>query len=845
MPTIPFTSPSREAPVVESMKGIVERVTYHNPENGWSALRVSPLGEPHRLETVIIHQTRAFPGATMEFSGSWTTHPKFGRQFKASNAVEKKPATAAALEKYLGSGLIKGVGPKTAKKIVGHFKDRALDVFETDIKRLTEVPGIAEKKLAMISGAWAEHRAVRDVIMFLQSHGVSALFAVRVYREYRDDAVEIVSRDPYRLARDIYGIGFFSADQIALSLGFGEKSPERIAAAIRHVLSAARDRGHCYLTVSQTREEVRGLLRLEPGDTSTDERVLGLIDRMRETREIMTREKTLEDGAGALLCYARSLYFDERTVAEKILSMARARPVEQPDMARVEVWLEKHRRMTGVALSDEQTRALKKILGEKISVLTGGPGCGKTTLTRVLVRLLEAMGLKVLLAAPTGRAAQRMMDVIGKEAKTIHRLLEWKGAGFVRNEERPLEADFIVADECSMLDISLAACLLKAFPKNAQALLIGDADQLPSVGAGNVLKDIMASGVVPCHRLKKIFRQARQSLIVRHAHEINQGRIPKIDSPFENPGLWEQGDDCLFIDSDEATREQLAFIARVKKIAEQRREDTADGGADPYEFRIDDPASPWETEMTIPDKFRHVDLQELARAENGVRELCAVLKQVHPWSSLRYGLSAARTIVKLYVDWIPKYLGPGRETQVLTPMTRGSLGSVNLNRLLQESANPPGPGKKQLVFGDKILREGDRVIHRRNNYDLGVFNGDIGVIREVDPQNASCRVSFFPDSRQARYSRENLPELDLAYAITIHKSQGSEFDAVITPVFTQHFKMLFRNLIYTALTRGKKLAVLTGSRRALAMAVKNRDAAVRQTCLKSLLEKGESETPRE
>jgi exodeoxyribonuclease V alpha subunit len=472
-------------------------------------------------------------------------------------------------------------------------------------------------------------------------------------------------------------------------------------------------------------------------------------------------------------------------------------------------------------------------------VLTGGPGCGKTTTTMVIVRLLEAMDKKVLLAAPTGRAAQRMGEVIGREAKTLHRLLEWQRGIFQKNEEKPLDADFLIVDECSMLDISLSASLLRAVPPYCQLLLIGDADQLPSVGAGNVLKDIIASGLIPCFRLTQVFRQARESLIISYAHQVNSGVTPAVDSPFKKSNIWQKGSDCLFIDSDEATKEQLSFITRMKRTFDLQlpQLEGLSTGINPYEFRVGESiASPYEHEFVIPQKFQHVDLEQLKNAENQVDELKSVLKKVHPWSSLHYGLAAADIVVKLYLEWIPKYHGRDIEIQILSPMTRGSLGTVNLNALIQQAANPPAQGKSQLKVGERIFREGDRVIHRRNNYDLEVFNGDIGRIASIDNENLTMKVLFYPDSREVEYQKDTIIELDLAYAITIHKSQGSEFPAVIIPVLTQHFKMLYRNLIYTGLTRAKKLAVFVGTRKALAMAVRQEDTSKRQTALQTLLQ---------
>jgi exodeoxyribonuclease V alpha subunit len=810
--------------ITETIRGIVERVTYHNPDSGWSVLRVLPFNNPHQQETVIVHQTKVFAGATMEFQGTWSVHPKFGRQFKASKATERKPATTAALEKYLGSGLIKGVGPKTAKKIVNHFKENTLEIFEGEIERLTEVRGIAAKKLEMIKDAWIEHRAIREVMMFLQSHGISTLFAVRIYREYGDNAIDHVTEDPYRLANDFYGIGFFSADKVAQSIGLALDSPQRIMAAIKHVLAASREFGHCYLTQSQISAQVKELIEQDLGD-----RLPAFLNQMERDALVMVREIRTSDGLSEPCYYSKSLYFDELYVAKKISDMNNP-PVM--DKKRVGSWIERYCRSKGIALSDEQAAAVKGVVCEQFSILTGGPGCGKTTTTLVLVKLLEAMKLKVLLAAPTGRAAQRMIDIIGRESRTIHRLLEWQIGKFNKNERNPLDVDFLIVDECSMLDINLTASLLKAVPLHSQVLFIGDADQLPSVGAGNVLRDMIAADRVPCFRLTKIFRQAQESLIVRYAHQINNGQIPYIDSPFKKPEIWQNKADCLFLDSDEATQQQLSFITKIKKY---HGPEIAELKSNLYEFRVNETLIPYETELTIPRKFQHVDFEKICKAQSSAEELRAVLKMVHPWSALHYGLSATEVVKKLYLEWIPKYFESDIEIQVITPMTRGSLGTVNLNRMIQESANPQQKGKHQLQVGERIFRVGDRVIHRRNNYDLGVFNGDIGVIQEIDNEELTCVVSFFPDQRLVEYKREDISELDLSYAITIHKSQGSEFGAVIIPILTQHFKMLFRNLIYTGLTRARKLAVLVGTRKALAIAVKNLDTSQRQTYLKELL----------
>lgn len=819
--------------ITETLRGIVSRITYHNPDNGWSVLRVSPFDNMQEQVTVTVHQTKVFAGATMEFHGAWMMHPQFGRQFKADEAIEKKPATAAALEKYLGSGLIKGVGPSTARKIVRHFGSETLDVFEHKMTRLREVHGIAVKKLAMIEKAWQEHRMVREVMTFLQGHGISTLFSVRIYKKYGDRAIEMVLEDPYRLANDFYGIGFFSADKVALSIGLARDSQPRLMAAIKHVLAAAREQGHCYLTAGQIDGEVRQLLEMDCRD-----RLEAALIRMQAENHLRVRNLAVGDDYPVPCYYSKSLYYDEESVALRLRELGGSLPV---DRQRAAAWIGSYCRAREISLSDEQAGAVEQIVGQRCSILTGGPGCGKTTTTLVIVRLLEAMRQDVLLAAPTGRAAQRMSEVIGREARTIHRLLEWQNGGFQRNEENPLQADFLIVDECSMLDISLTASLLKAVPEGCQLLLIGDADQLPSVGAGNVLRDVIASGAIPVFRLTKIFRQASESLIIRYAHQINDGEIPAIASPFKNPAVWQDGSDCLFLDSDEATREQIEFIARVKRTFNwqiPQFEGLSTGGS-PYEFRTAEAVtSSAEQDFVIPAKFRHVDLEKVRQAAGPVAELKAVLGRVHPWSTLHYGLTALETVVRLYQEWIPKYQGAGGETQILCPMVRGTLGTANVNSVIQRAVNPSHEGRPELQVGERIFRVGDRVIHRRNNYDLGVFNGDIGRIVAIDNEELICTVRFFPDDREVEYQRDDIVELDLAYAITIHKSQGSEFSAVIIPVLNQHFKMLYRNLIYTGLTRARRLAVFVGTRKAMAMAIRQQDPLQRQTALEQLLRQG-------
>ncbi len=836
---------------LERLTGIVERVTFHNEQNGWSVLKVTSFRDPSRMTTVLIHQAKVFAGATMEFWGTWGHHPKHGEQFKAARAVEKKPATAAALEKYLGSGLIRGVGPATAKRIVGYFNEKTLDVFESKIEELMRVPGIAEKKLEQIKVSWEEHRAIRDVMIFLQGYGISTLFSTKIYKTYGEQAIKIVSANPYRLAHDIYGIGFFSADKIALAMGFERTGEPRIEAGIKHVLSASREEGHCFLTDQQIVAYSLELLR----EKIESERILAVLQNLLSTDQVKCRKLARGDEVAACY-YSKGLYFDELSTARDIEGLL-AVPVTI-DAERVQTWVVRYCEKHAINLSEEQQAAVCGIAGKTFSILTGGPGCGKTTCTKVLVQLLKAMKKHVLLAAPTGRAAQRMTEVIGCEAKTIHRLLEWAPDknGFKRDDKDPLQADFLIVDEASMLDISLAASLLKAVPRGAQVLLIGDPDQLPAVGAGDVLSDLLKTPGVPRYKLTKVFRQAQASSIIRFAHEINTGSVPRILSPLAKPSAFTEGNDCLFIDADEATQDQVKFIQRARYAIEQTLKDseghliklgeewqgrlqkTAEGiEVDPlYRPEQIDEQAVRAPVLTIPEKFKHVDLTQLAKAESVTKELMTVLRAVHPWSSLHYGLTAVETAVRLYTKTIPEWLGTDAEIQILTPQVRGTLGTLNLNDSLQRIANPESPLKRQIQVGARLLRVGDRVIQTRNNYDLGVFNGDIGRVTCVDTEELTCEVCFSgSEDRVVNFEKEDLSDLSLAYAITIHKSQGSEFQAVIIPVLGQHFNMLFRNLIYTGLTRAKKLAIFVGSRKAFAMAVGQIDNRKRQTALADLL----------
>ena len=837
---------------LEKLSGIVERITYHNEQNGWSVLKVSPFKEPNRLATVLIHQVKVFAGATMEFWGAWSHHPKHGEQFKAERSVEKKPASAAALEQYLGSGLIAGVGPATAKKIVGYFKDNTLEVFEDSIEDLMSVPGIAEKKLEKIKASWDEHRSIRDVMMFLQGYGISTLFATKIFKTYGPEAIAMVSENPYRLANDIYGIGFFSADTIALAMGFLRDGEPRIKAGIKHVLAASRDEGHCFLTERQINAHTLELLQ----EKVDPDRLFQVLRSLLSENEVRVRHLDVGEEGTEDCFYSKGLYYDELKVADTVRTFL-GKGV-QIDSERVQSWVSRYCDKYGIQLSDEQYAAVCGIPGESFSILTGGPGCGKTTCTEVLVKLLKAMHLNVTLAAPTGRAAQRMSEVIGLEAKTIHRLLAWDPSkpGFKFDGENRIHTDFLIIDEVSMLDISLASALLKAVPASAQILLIGDPDQLPAVGAGNVLSDLLSAHGVPRFLLTQVFRQAKASSIIRFAHEINSGTVPQITSPIREPDAFQRGVDCLFVDADEATREQVKFIQRVHNTVEQLEE-----GQEGYLLKLKEewvgriqktdgsvevdtlyrPESPSENEvrapiLSIPDKFKEVNLLSLAQAESEVDQLMSVLKTVHPWSSLKYGLTALETTIRFYTKTIPKWFGRPVEIQLLSPQVRGTLGTMNVNQSLQQVSNPESPQKRQIKIGDKIVREGDRVIQTRNNYDLGIFNGDIGKVVTVDGTDMTCGV-LFPGGgdRLITYKKEVLNELQLAYAITIHKSQGSEFEVVIIPILGQHYNMLFRNLMYTGLTRAKKLAVFIGTRKAFSMAIRQVDNRKRQTALADLV----------
>ena len=813
----------RNSKVEISFSGIVERIVYHNAENGWTVLKVSTLNSSKNLVSVVLYQAKVFAGSTMEFFGSWTRNSKYGEQFLAHRSIEKKPASNAAMEKYLGSGLIRGVGPMTAKKIVSHFKESTLDVFENKIEDLTQVRGIGIKKLTWIQKSWKEHKSIRDVMLFLQEFEISTLFAVKIFKTYGNEAISLVSKNPYRLARDIHGIGFLSSDRIALRMGWKKDSPQRIKAGIQHCLFLSQDQGHCYLLEDQIIENVREIL----GEEILSNDILTALKELELENQVKTRH--LEKDSQSVLCYySPPFYYYEIQIVKSLRKMMEKNLTI--DLTRVREGIHFLCKKAQIQLSEEQRNALYGIIQSPFSILTGGPGCGKTTTTKILVDFLLQNGRKVILTAPTGRAAQRMTEVVQKvEAKTIHRTLKWmpREGRFQKNENDLLEGDFLIVDEVSMLDVSITSALFLAVPSPMQVLLIGDPDQLPSIGAGNVLKDLVDSKFCPCFQLKTIFRQSQKSMIVKFAHEINLGQIPKIPSPLTLPNAFQKGHDCLFVDSAEMTMEQKTFIQKVKTHFES--------------------SSASASSFSIPEKFKNVNLDRLREAQSEISLLKELSGPIPTWSTLHYNMTATESLIRLYTHSIKKWLKDNStEIQVLSPQVRGTLGTQNLNLLLQKEVNPLQNGKASFRIGNRLFIYGDRVIQTKNNYDLNVFNGDIGKISAIDSSERQIKVLFHESQkkelekkrirgREVLYEEQDILDLDLAYAITIHKSQGSEFDVVILPITYQHYNMLFRNLIYTGITRAKKLSLFIGSRKALAVSIRRVKTDQRQTTLKDLL----------
>ena len=723
-----------------TIRCVVERITYQNPENGYSVLRVHVKGYDD-LVTVVGNLLDANVGSVLLVEGNWKVDSRYGKQFMAEKWEETLPATVYGMEKYLGSGLIKGVGPVYARKIVQKFGIDTFAVIEDNIEVLIEVPGIGKKRIQMIAESWERQKEVKNIMLFLQEHGVSTAFSARIYKQYGNESITKMKENPFQLADDIWGIGFRTADGIAQKLGFGKEAYVRLRSGIMYALSELADEGHVYARKEQLIEKACALLEAE------DCCAVMTMDQMLKDKDLIQEEEAI---------YLPPFYYAETGTAGKLKRLA-----AQPAKDRLWIGLSEARRRTGnpnlsvdvsrieqsvgMKYDEIQADAIRRAAMAKVMVLTGGPGTGKTTTTQGIIAAYRAYGLKILLAAPTGRAAKRMTEATGLEARTLHRLLECKPPeGYQKDEENPLEGDVLIVDECSMIDIILMNSLLKAIPADMRLVLIGDIDQLPSVGAGNVLRDIIDSDRFPVVRLTRIFRQAQESRIVMNAHRINAGQMPDISN----------GRDTDFF-----------FLQREE-----------------------------------PEE-------------------------------------AAAEIVNLVKHKLPRYYGvPSARIQVLTPMQKGLVGATNLNLALQESLNPEGEGLRRSGF---LFRTNDKVMQIKNNYDKEVFNGDIGTIVSVDVADRTLAVEF--DNRRIVYDAAELDELAHAYATTIHKAQGSEYQIVVMPVLMNHFVMLQRNLIYTGITRAKRILVMVGTRKALAYAVRNVTVTERNSMLARRLAAGNPE----
>ncbi len=726
-------------PQHEIITGVIERLTFHSEESGYTVARlVRPRFRD--LTTIVGNFANIQPGQTLQLTGFWRDHPQFGPQFQVTNYKETKPATLTGIEKYLGSGLIKGVGPVTAKRIVAHFGLETLDIIENQIERLIEVQGIAKKRITLIKNAWSTQKAIKEVMVFLQSHGVSTTYAVKIYKQYQDKAIDTVTHNPYQLATDIYGIGFLTADKIARNLGVAPDSEFRYCAGITHALSEAAEDGHCYLPQPELIQKVIKLLTTQEHQP-TEDAITNIIKDM-GAREELVRERIRDDyGEKLLLCYKPTFFHTEQNLAQ-LISRRLRQPIAQ-DMPRVRGWIERFTASHKIQLSQQQQQAVEIAAYSPFMILTGGPGVGKTFTTHTIVSLWKAMGKSIALAAPTGRAAQRLSEMTQLEAKTIHRLLEFdpKKMGFKCGSDNPLPHTAIIVDEASMLDLFLAHSLVKAVAEGAQLLLVGDIDQLPSVGPGKVLADLINSLQVPVVRLTQVFRQAQQSAIITVAHQINQGEYPTLEPISDNPVS-----DCIW----------------------------HGGGNQP---------------------------------EHGVQAIC-----------------------ELITDLIPRLgFNPATDVQVLCPMSRGLVGTRNLNAVLQQLINPPSLDLVEINRGGMILRVGDRIIQLTNDYNRGVFNGDLGNILSIDTVEQEVTVDY--DGRAVVYDYADLNEITLAFAVSVHKSQGSEYPVVIFPLYMQHYMMLSRNLFYTGLTRARKLAIIIGDKKAISLAVRTTDDQQRYTRL--------------
>jgi exodeoxyribonuclease V alpha subunit len=702
---------------LESIEGTVDQILFVSDATGYTVARIEVIdeNEMHKPVSIVGDLAGVEVGAGLKLSGRFEQHPKYGNQFKVVSFEVARPAGVHAIERYLASGQIRGVGPKLARRITDHFGDQLNVILEKEPQRLREVRGLSKLVISRITSAWQDASGLRELSVFLRGHGISASHATRIHKVYGHESLTIIRNDPYLLARTIAGIGFRTADAVAEQVGIARNSIQRARAALLYLLERMADDGHVYAPLGYLENRFRGLLDMDP-DLAEQ-----AVAELKSTSEV-TVEQT-DDGPAI---YLNRLHQAELKVARRIRQLTAARPMAK---AAVDRAVAKAEQLTEISLSQEQRAALRCALESKLAVITGGPGTGKTTLLRSLLAALDDAGIRATLAAPTGRAARRLADATGREAKTIHRLLEFSPdtGEFARNENFPLRTNFLIVDEASMMDLELASSLLSALLPNCSLILVGDRDQLPSVGPGSVLKDVIASQLVPVIQLREVYRQARQSLIVANAHKINRGWMPEISGTAEG--------DFFFIERN-APEDVLTTI---KQVVTER----------------------------LPGKF-------------GIRD--------------------------------------PRDVQVITPMNRGPIGVHALNDELQRLLNPSG---RELRAGDRRLREGDRIIQLRNNYDKLIFNGDIGRVIAIDPSRARLQAQF--DDNRTWYDSGELDELALAYAISVHKSQGSQYPAVVMPMHQTHYLMLRRNLLYTAITRAERVCVLIGTRSALQQAVRNEE----------------------
>lgn len=709
---------------LETLEGTIESIVYHGEDTGFTVCRISVPGMV-QMATAVGPFTAPVVGECVRLYGEWTRHVRFGMQFRFERYETLRPATVQAIEKYLGSGMIRGIGPVMARRLVRHFGENTLNVLDTAPERVREVPGIGPKRADMIAKAWREQKSIQNVMLFLQGHSVSATYAVRIYRQYGDAAIRVVEEDPYRLAREIWGIGFKTADRIAASLGIARDSMKRLSAGLEHVLLQAIDEGHTYLPLETLVSRASEVLSV---GTEVVREALKACLEAPEAERRLTQEVGPDGTVGVFLGW---LHRVETELAAHIRRILSATPRRAPAPAHTLRWLERTRPRRGIELSSQQVEAVVEALRQPMLVITGGPGTGKTTITRTIVEACEALNRRLALASPTGRAAKRLSEVTGRPAKTIHRLLvvDPKTLHFKHNANQPLDVDFLIVDEASMLEAQLARDLLQAVPSGCQVVLIGDVDQLPAVGAGNVLGDIIRSGAVPVCRLTRVFRQAAQSMIIRSAHLVNQGKFPEAVLAEK----WTT-ENCVFVEEED-----------VERLAER--------------------------------------------------------------------------VVRMVTEELPRRGFLPSDTQVIAPVYRGAAGVNRLNEMLQQRLNPPGTGRAEVRRGGQVLRVGDRVLQLVNDYEKNVFNGDVGIISGMDTVQQLVRVAF-PDSL-ARYDFSETDQLQLAYALTVHKSQGSEYRAVVLVAHRSHYVMLQRNLLYTGLTRARELLVIMGDRRALWRAVRN------------------------